>query len=81
MNIPCAVSGRRYATLDASDAAPTVVENMRLKSRGIVRVGLPEPGDGTMDMTSSDTRVRSTKWNGLIFASFFTSFSLRSFLA
>src|SRR6476646_4346701 len=36
--MPCAVSGRRYATDPASSTGPTFVLNMRLKCRGSVNV-------------------------------------------
>jgi hypothetical protein len=37
MKIPCAVSGRRYASVPVSSTAPTRVRNIRLKLRGSVR--------------------------------------------
>ena len=40
--IPCAVSGRRYVTLELSSSAPTWVLNIRLNARGAVSV----PGVG-----------------------------------
>ena len=39
--------------------APTDVSNMRLKSRGMVRVGVPVAGEGILDISSSVASVRS----------------------
>ena len=36
--IPCAVSGRRYVTLELSSSAPTCVLNIKLNARGAVSV-------------------------------------------
>src|SRR3974390_2702761 len=42
--MPCAVSGRRYATEPSSSTGPTVVLNMRWKARGDVRSVEPQLG-------------------------------------
>jgi hypothetical protein len=62
--IPCAVSGRRYATEVASVMAPTYVWNIRLKSRGGVRVGFPDAGDGICVSSSSLACISSRNSNG-----------------
>ena len=59
VKMPCAVSGRRYATEDASDIAPTLVWNMRLKSRGgVSEPGSPVAGDGMSCCSSSVASVK-----------------------
>lgn len=60
VKIPCAVSGRRYATDEPSVIAPTDVWNMRLKSRGAVSVpGSPVAGDGTSAYSEGSASVKS----------------------
>ena len=49
VKIPWAVSGRKYATDAESDAGPTFVWNIKLKSRGGVRwPASPVAGDGIL---------------------------------
>jgi hypothetical protein len=43
-NIPCAVSGRRYATLASSSTGPRCVLNIRLNCRGSVNSVAPQFG-------------------------------------
>ena len=43
-NIPCAVSGRRYAVLDSSSTGPMWVLNIRLNWRGSVNRFWPQFG-------------------------------------
>ena len=51
--MPCAVSGRRYATDDASLIAPTFVWNIMLNARGGVRLpGSPVAGEGMSAISS-----------------------------
>ena len=58
--MPCAVSGRRYATDDVSESGPTFVWNIRLKSRGgVSEPGLPVAGLGIRDCSSSAASVKS----------------------
>ena len=58
VKMPCAVSGRRYATLEASDIAPTFVWNMRLNSLGAVsEPGSPVAGEGISCCSSSVASV------------------------
>src|SRR5687768_243729 len=58
-NMPCAVSGRRYATDALSSTGPTFVLNMRLKLRASVSVPLlPQLGQVSSDFRWS-ARKRS----------------------
>ena len=58
--MPCAVSGRRYATDDVSESGPTLVWNIRLKSRGgVSEPGLPVAGLGIRLCSSSAASVKS----------------------
>ena len=60
VKMPCAVSGRRYATDDVSESGPTFVWNIRLKSRGgVSEPGLPVAGLGIKDCSSSAASVKS----------------------
>ena len=47
INVPCAVSGLKYAIEASSETAPICVSNIRLKSRGCVNTPtVPVAGDG-----------------------------------
>ena len=66
VKIPWAVSGRKYATDAESDAGPTFVWNIKLKSRGGVRwPASPVAGDGILLKMSSGASVKSRNTNGL----------------
>mmetsp|Transcript_19604 Transcript_19604/g.28289 ORF Transcript_19604/g.28289 Transcript_19604/m.28289 type:complete len:212 (-) Transcript_19604:442-1077(-) len=78
VKMPWAVSGRRYATADASARAPTWVWNMRLNSLGAVRApGVPVAGEGIRASSSSVASATSFSSIGLsvpCFSAFFFIF-------
>ena len=83
VKMPCAVSGRRYATDDVSESGPTFVWNIRLKSRGgVSEPGLPVAGDGIRLCSSSAASVKSLSSVSVsspcFFAFFFILFAIAS---
>ena len=60
--MPCAVSGRRYATDPSSSTGPTCVLNIRLKLRASVKLSLAPQFGHAPDSGSWSARKRSLQF-------------------